>query len=971
VDDDLEEDEFTVNQEFNSTRDVYLDRDEKGIVRQLLHTHAPFVSEARTPQLAAAEYLQQFGELLGLTSEQLKSLSLPPSTSIEDAPPEYRFIQEKHQFDTATVAYCQTDFGVPVWQAGVAVQMKLDPFRILSSQSTMHPNLNVKRPPDKSVERAQSISQTELTRQLGLTGRSKATSNWNRASLKIEGRQLIVYQYRSAERGPTPPPPTPPIEIAEQQQHTGFAPELPTLPLPPVSARIQEGQHYVCVKVDFALSGRAYRLLHWVAIIEVTSLSVLYLRAFVDNVRGMVFEDDPITTNGGPLPTANNVALNPVRVSDELPGLASPAGGTQSLTGENVQLSDVEAPVIAAPTEPVGTEFNFDARTNNFAAVNAYYHCDKFFRLLDGMGFTRAGFFGGTTFPTPVDHRGSYSTTTGVEINAHCLGNAGGSGIGQTTFMLADLSDTTNPLGLAADYRVVLHELAGHGVLYNHVNSANFHFSHSAGDGIAAILNDPSSQAADRFQTFPWVYSTINRRHDRTPAGSWGYGGNIGQNPFNATYDYAGYNNEQILSSAHFRIYRSIGGDSADLPTRQFAARMAVYLILRAIGSLTPATSPADASGWESALESADQGDWTTENITGGAYKKVIRWAFEKQGLYQPAGTPTPNNNEGVPPAVDVYIDDGRGGEYQYQPSWWTCQAIWNRRHNDGGTTHEEPVTNQTNYAYAKVKNRGTQTATNVVVKAYNANPAAGLSYPIDWSPMNTTQLSAADVPANNTAEITVGPFEWVPTHVGHECIFMIVSANGDASNVNNIAAGDSIPEWRLVPNDNNIGQRNVYPISGGGTSGLTADFNRLQFQLKNPHLTTVGMEVRTVLPGFLEKRGWKIEFLNPGGSSFPLRPAESRVIITRLIAGADFTPADVTGNRDKTIHLVGYAGGILVGGMSYELDPNLKPPRAGEECKDIAEALLKCIELPREKVRRVRIRKVNVDIEFEEECVD
>jgi zinc metalloprotease ZmpB len=299
--------------------------------------------------------------------------------------------------------------------------------------------------------------------------------------------------------------------------------------------------------------------------------------------------------------------------------------------------------------------------------------------------------------------------------------------------------------------------------------------------------------------------------------------------------DGGGYNNEQILSSTHFRIYQSIGGDSVDLPTKQFAARLTVYLILRAIASLTPATNPGNAAAWATALMSADLGDWVSENITGGAYSKVIRWAFEKQGLYQPAGTPTPNNNQGAPPAVDVYIDDGRAGEYQYQPNFWSCQNIWNRLHNDGGTTHEEPITNQTNYAYVKLKNRGSQNATNVVVKAFHANPAGGLSYPIDWFPMNTAQLAAADVPANNAAEITVGPFEWVPTHVGHECTFMIVSAMGDTSNVDNIAAGDSIPEWRVVPNDNNIGQRNVYPVSGGGASGLTADFNRLSFELKNP----------------------------------------------------------------------------------------------------------------------------------------
>ena len=41
-------------------------------------------------------------------------------------------------------------------------------------------------------------------------------------------------------------------------------------------------------------------------------------------------------------------------------------------------------------------------------------------------------------------------------------------------------------------------------------NSPNFGFSHSAGDSIAVILNDPETQAPDRFVSFPWV--NIGRR---------------------------------------------------------------------------------------------------------------------------------------------------------------------------------------------------------------------------------------------------------------------------------------------------------------------------------------------------------------------------------------------------------------------------------------------------------------------------
>ena len=104
-----------------------------------------------------------------------------------------------------------------------------------------------------------------------------------------------------------------------------------------------------------------------------------------------------------------------------------------------------------------------------------------------------------------------------MEINAHCLGN-GTFGILRTTFMLADLSDTVNPVGLACDWRVVLHELGGHGVLYDHVNGPNFGFAHSAGDSFGAVLSDPETRAPDRFLTFPWVGGVIDRRHDRPVA---------------------------------------------------------------------------------------------------------------------------------------------------------------------------------------------------------------------------------------------------------------------------------------------------------------------------------------------------------------------------------------------------------------------------------------------------------------------
>ena len=61
------------------------------------------------------------------------------------------------------------------------------------------------------------------------------------------------------------------------------------------------------------------------------------------------------------------------------------------------------------------------------------------------------------------------------------------------------------PIGNANDWRVVLHELGGHGTLLNHVDSTRFGFAHSAGDSLAAILNDPESKAGNKGRTFPWI----------------------------------------------------------------------------------------------------------------------------------------------------------------------------------------------------------------------------------------------------------------------------------------------------------------------------------------------------------------------------------------------------------------------------------------------------------------------------------
>jgi zinc metalloprotease ZmpB len=412
-------------------------------------------------------------------------------------------------------------------------------------------------------------------------------------------------------------------------------------------------------------------------------------------------------------------------------------------------------------------------------------------------------YFDGTTFPVPVDHQGE-----GAAVNAHAIGNAAGNGMGKFTNGLAASGCA---VGIATDVRVALHEF-GHALLWDHVNSPNFGFCHSAGDTLGVLLSDPGSLAPDRFVTFPFV--DIGRRHDRDVAAGWAWGG--------AQHD-TQYGSEQILSTLLFQVYRSTGGDDAVQTVQEFAARYLVFLIIKAIGTLTVTTTNPEV--FANALMDADESTISFEGHTGGAWHKVIRWSFEQQGLYQPPGAPTPVAQAGAPPDVDVYIDDGRAGTYApYLPNFANTTDIWNRYFPDGGTAHQEPLAGFPSYAYVRVRNRGTQPAADPSVKLFQADPAGGLSWPSAWTPAATAQLAGGG-PIASGGQTVVGPFSWTAPTAGAVSLLASASATGDLSNADTV--NGPIVHWRLVPFDNNLAQRDVTAETADACEqmGLLADY--------------------------------------------------------------------------------------------------------------------------------------------------
>jgi zinc metalloprotease ZmpB len=890
--------------------DVAVTRDSDGVVRALNHVQAPYEGRRGVkPADLAAAYLGDAAEVFGLDATIMLEQVSDQGPDPDDTTNRLVLAEEKSLMGATTLGFAQRLGGLPIWEAGVSVLVQERPPQVVSAQSQYRRDVKVdwvKGRPKLDPKKPTPAALAKLLR----------VGDPKQFALKINGpARWWLYRFERAERVDPE---------ARKPGLKGRSQGPPTLVLPEVDPRIEEGVHYPALEVLFRLAVPSWGALNWRAFIEPVTGSVLYLRAFVACATGRVYRTDPTVQTGNlslRARSASTTDLDNQRSTLSLPGLVAPSGSpaTQALRGEFVVIQDTNPPAGAPPTTTSPFFFDFSSPTDGFAATATYFHADACFRLVQNLGFTVSTYFNGTTFPVPVDHRGR------PDVNASCEGNAAGNGVGRMRFGPCDTGTT---VGMGTEGRTVYHEF-GHALLWDNVNSPNFGFAHSAGDALAMIVTDPHTliTGTDRFIIFTFcplgTTAAADRRADRLPSAGWAWGG---------MQDTGGYPSEEILTTTLFRVYRSLGGDSVQQSLQEFASRYCNYLIIRAIGSLAtaPITPTPEPDDFANALMAADRLTTSFEGFSGGAMHKVVRWSFEKQGLYQPPGAATPVTLPGAPPAVDVYINDGRNGEYQFRENFWDTTEIWNRRAADGGTTHEDPVVGSTNYAYVIIRNRGTMPATGITVRGFHSRPMTGLIWPADWAPMTTASLPgpASLAPGANAM---IGPFEWTPNTVGHECMLMIVSAAGDRSVVDSpggTVTGASIPHWRLVPHDNNIAQRNVAPIAAFRTESLIKSLSERVFWIKHPEWSKrpVVVLIDVELPPLLAKLGWDIGLKGVKRSRFTLKPGQQVKVALVATPGEPITPKLIQAQRrppriDVNIEM----DGILVGGMTFPLDPKRK----------------------------------------------
>jgi hypothetical protein len=583
-------------------------------------------------------------------------------------------------------------------------------------------------------------------------------------------------------------------------------------------------------------------------------------------------------------PTRSEKELDEFRVDERITG--GPAEGLRSSLADGDNLRVVVCPGFVPGDDSTDQgDDNLEAskavdlsgigpaiRSNDFSAISAFKHVKQLFDRLDAYGISSDAYFRAAKLPLKVFYRAGIRPGPGKDgrtVNARVLPEhwpddlvspkePGKRPSLEVHLALANLShrgrdkrsyqgpSPAEPLGIAADARWIWHEI-GHVLLMASTGELELRFVHSPGDALAAIVADPLSGLAGnieaRGRTFPWVF--LPRRHDRCVSHGWSWGGSLHRAMSRSSGSRRkGYWTEQILSSSLFRLYLCLGGETTqvgnrnapDTVARESASHYSVYLIMRGIqllgsAGIVPADDPDHLI---SALIDADvgTGKWVVpvpagsgqQFRIGGCAHKVIRWAFEAQGMYAPADKII--NGPGLPPRVDVFIENHRSkvnaehGGVQYGPgSYFPVSLHWDpqqRGSNDAPAWQatESAIEVSGGNIHVKVGNRGDQSATDVEVRVWWRQWPDGAEPPewdggSGWTECEPPAAKAQTIAARELK--TFGPFSHLPPS-GRYLVLAQATCADDRANIDTATclpcSRQSTPLVDLVAGDNNLGLR-------------------------------------------------------------------------------------------------------------------------------------------------------------------
>jgi hypothetical protein len=492
--------------------------------------------------------------------------------------------------------------------------------------------------------------------------------------------------------------------------------------------------------------------------------------------QGFVFDPNPVVTaNNNTLrdPTATvgtcGFAGTPVatidaqRVTRTLKGLKL-ENGVHKLDGPFCRMRNFGAPNINPPTEANANNFKYSSGDNRFEAVNCYYHIDTTQRFIQSLGITTAH-------------------NKVIECDAHD-GVGGGAFFspGDGGLHFGD-SGACKP-NRASDGDVMLHEY-GHAIQNNQVPGwgVTNPVTHRAetramgegfGDILACLTFAERGGGFQREFFEDWIFGSTPLKCLRRVDGTKVYP---------TDWHNEEHDDGEIWAAALWNIYRTIGGDSMNAATRTAAANALLKTVILSHHSVAAnATMP---DGAEAVMN-------TNAALPEFLGKHLIQMlnSFHDRGLLR--------SNAGV----DLWIKDDPAdtGANVFGGTFWNSPDLWIRNANDNGMTHQAPEFGQDNWFYARVRNRGTQTARAFVV-TFNVKPFAGTQfvYPGDWIPYISAAVGYNLAPGASTIVKAKWPKALVPPVGTHAC--WLASAYTPV---------DPTPSGKHVWEYNNLAQKNL-----------------------------------------------------------------------------------------------------------------------------------------------------------------
>jgi hypothetical protein len=532
----------------------------------------------------------------------------------------------------------------------------------------------------------------------------------------------------------------------------------------------------------------------WRVIVDAYSGQILEQKdlLFQVNGQGFVFDPNPVVTAHNntlrdPTATAGScgfagtsvATIDAQRVTRPLLDLKF-EGGVHKLEGPFVKMRNFSAPATAPPTEVNANNFKYSSGDARFENVNVYYHIDTIQRYIQSLGIT---------------------TAHNKQIEADANDNSGGGGAyfspGDLGVHFGDSGNCRPDRGEEGD--CILHEY-GHAIQNNQVpgwggtnpvtgRAETRAMGEGFGDILACVSQAERGGGFQReiFEDWCFVDTGIHglRRVDGTKV-------------YPTDWHNEEHDDGEIWSAALWNIYRTIGGDSMNAATRKAAADALLKTVILSHHSVAANASMPD--GAEAVMN-------TNAAMAEFRGKHLIQMlnSFHDRGLLRSKV------------GVDLWIKDAASdtGADVFSGAFWNSPDLWIRNANDNGTTHQTPEFGQDNWFYARVRNRGSQTARAFVV-TFNVKPFAGTQfvYPGDWIPFISATVGYNLAPGASMIVKAKWPKALVPPVGTHAC--WLASAYTPV---------DPIPSGKHVWEYNNLAQKNMAIVNAIAGDTMTFAF--------------------------------------------------------------------------------------------------------------------------------------------------